>query len=238
MGRRAIMVERDRCSSARGSAGKVEQRRGMVLAALLVVLLAPTGLQVIPVPVDSVGVEVLVDNLAMWFMAAVVAALVLGWERRGLASIGLRRPSGRLVLLGLAGGLVIAMAGMAATGAFVTVSGIQQPPEAMGVLGGLSAAHRVLLVVTAAITEEILYRGYPIERLAELTGRLWVAAFVPGLVFVAVHLPFWGPTALPLQITASAGFIGLYLWKRNLPVVMIAHAVVNAILLFLLPALV
>jgi membrane protease YdiL (CAAX protease family) len=236
MSRSALMVEGQQ-SGACGRDGRPGRPRALTVAALATVLLAPTGLQVLPVPTGSVGVGILADNLVMWLMAGLVVALVLAWEGRSLASIGLQRPPGRLVLVGLAAGVVITLAGMAATGVVLALGFVQQPPEALGVLGGLSAAHRVLLVVTAAVTEEILYRGYPIERLAELTGRPWCAAAVPGLVFVAVHLPFWGATALPLQVTATAGFIGLYLWKRNLPAVMIAHAVVNAILLLLLPAL-
>lgn len=213
-------------------------RPGRVAAAgLIVALLGPTALQRIPAPFDSVSAGILVDNLVMWLLAGVTVGLVVAWERRGLGSIGVRRPSWRLVLLALGGGLVITAAGLAATGAFVALSGVQQPPQGLEVLGDLSWGHKVLIVVTAAVTEEILYRGYPIERLTELTGRLWLAAAVSGAVFLAVHLPFWGPAAVPLQATATIGLVGLYVWKRNLPVVMIAHATINGILLLLLPAL-
>jgi membrane protease YdiL (CAAX protease family) len=119
----------------------------------------------------------------------------------------------------------------------VALSVIRQPPAGLAVLAGLSTGHRVLLVVTAAVTEEILYRGYPIERLAQVTGHLWAGAAAAGVIFLAVHLPFWGPAALPLQTTATAGLVGLYVWQRNLAAAMIAHATIDALLLLVLPAL-
>jgi membrane protease YdiL (CAAX protease family) len=173
----------------------------------------------------------------MWVLAGAVVWLVLRWERRPLSSIGLERPSGRLVLLAVGVGVGVTAAGLVITGALVSLSVIRQPPEGLAVLGELSTGHRVVLVVTAAVTEEILYRGYPIERLGELTS-LWLGAAIAGTIFLAVHFPFWGPAAVPMQATATVGLVGLYVWKRNLPAAMIAHATIDTLLLLVLPALI
>lgn len=50
---------------------------------------------------------------------------------------------------------------------------------------------RVLMVLTAGITEEILFRGYSIERLYELTWNMYIAAFLPWLAFTLLHVYFW-----------------------------------------------
>ncbi|WP_407067189.1 CPBP family intramembrane glutamic endopeptidase [Haloarcula regularis] len=50
---------------------------------------------------------------------------------------------------------------------------------------------QLVIVVTAVVTEEILWRGYPIERLTEVTGNVWIGAVVSGTVFLAVHFPAW-----------------------------------------------
>lgn len=172
----------------------------------------------------------------MWLLAGGLLALVLGWERRGPESIGFRGVSPRAVLLAVGAGVAITVVGLVATGAYAALSGDGRPPEGLGTLAALSWPHRIFLVLTAAVTEEVLYRGYAIERLLELTGRLWLAASVAGIVFLAVHMPFWGPAALPVQASATVGLVGLYAWTRNLPVAMIAHATINGILLLVLPA--
>lgn len=232
-------VSRRTGDRAPGSAEPREASSGRwpVAVGLVVALLGPPVVLNIPVATGTIGVGVLMDNLVMWLLAAGLLALVLGWERRGVESVGFRRVSGRMALLGLAAGVGITVVGLVATGAYAALSGAGRPPEGLGTLAALSWPHRIFLVVTAAVTEELLYRGYAIERLLELTGRLWLAVSLAGFVFLAVHMPFWGPAALPVQVSATVGLVGLYAWTRNLPVAMIAHATINALLLLVLPAL-
>jgi len=211
-------------------------RRALAVG-LAAALLGPASLHLLPDLGGPVAGEILLSNVSMWVLAAAVLWLVLRWERRPLSSIGLEWPSGRLVLLAIGGGVGVTVAGLVITGALVSLSVIRQPPEGLAVLDELSAGHRVMLVITAAVTEEILYRGYPIERLGELTS-LWLGAVVAGAVFLAVHFPFWGPAAVPMQATATVGLVGLYVWRRNLPAAMIAHATIDTLLLLVLPALI
>lgn len=61
-------------------------------------------------------------------------------------------------------------------------------------LGATTTAGLVALgVVTAAVTEEVLFRGYAIERLEALTGRRWLAGTISLVFFVSVHLAAWSP---------------------------------------------
>ena len=48
----------------------------------------------------------------------------------------------------------------------------------------LSGWTRLLILATAAVTEEWLYRGFAITTLQELTGSLAVSASLPLLVFI------------------------------------------------------
>jgi membrane protease YdiL (CAAX protease family) len=93
--------------------------------------------------------------------------------------------------------------------------------------------YRFMLVSRAAMAEEILFRGYPIERLEELTGSRLVAAAISWAAFTIAHHRLWGWNYLLV-----AGFLGailtvLYLWRRNLYSNMIAHWIAN--IRFLLP---
>ncbi|HDP94227.1 MAG TPA: CPBP family intramembrane metalloprotease [Candidatus Aminicenantes bacterium] len=51
---------------------------------------------------------------------------------------------------------------------------------------------RILLALRAGVTEEILYRAYPTERMKGLTGKTWVGALMGLVVFTILHVPGWG----------------------------------------------
>ncbi len=84
------------------------------------------------------------------------------------------------------------------------------------------------LIVTTAVTEEILYRGYPIERLGELASRRWVGTIVSLVLFVPPHLTFFGWEWLLYQGFWTALLYVLYLWRRNLWVCILFHGLTNA----------
>ncbi len=171
-----------------------------------------------------------------WALALILLALVLFWERLPLASIGLRRPAWRDLAWGLLGFLLGALA-FALTTPLVQALGLGNTGTGLTRLAGLSIPFRAAIVLTAGITEEILFRGYPIERLAALTGRLRLGAGIAYLVFVLLHLPFWG-----LGGTVQIGLWSLiitwvYVRRRNLAPCVLMHVLNDAYAFILLPAL-
>jgi uncharacterized protein len=80
------------------------------------------------------------------------------------------------------------------------------------------------VVLTASVTEELLFRAYPIERLARLTGARWPGAPLSLAAFVAFHLEGWQlGHVLGVVLTLGAVMTGLYLWRRNVVFVIITH---------------
>ncbi|MDX1379276.1 MAG: CPBP family intramembrane glutamic endopeptidase, partial [Anaerolineales bacterium] len=82
--------------------------------------------------------------------------------------------------------------------------------------------------------EEIIFRGYLIEGLAKLTGRLPIAVVISVLAFTLPHILNWNIThvigvVLPLGLILS----WLYLWKRNIIFNMIVHIVIDLPLVFI-----
>lgn len=95
----------------------------------------------------------------------------------------------------------------------------------------------VIIALTAGITEEVLFRGYPIERLAELTGELWVGAAVTFVTFTAVHIPFWGLGGA-IQIGAWTLVVTVvYVRTRNLIACMLMHIANDLFAFVILPIL-
>jgi membrane protease YdiL (CAAX protease family) len=82
--------------------------------------------------------------------------------------------------------------------------------------------------IVAGVTEEIIYRGYAIERLSFLTGRRWLGALLAGAMFLIAHWS-WGPLQLILVAFATVILTGLYLWRRDLLCCMLAHMLADLI---------
>jgi len=87
----------------------------------------------------------------------------------------------------------------------------------------------LLAVVTAAVTEEFLFRAYAFERLQALLGRAWVSFGVPLVCFSLVHVGSWS-AAHVLGVVLPMGLIlaGLYVRTRSLAFVTIVHFLIDA----------
>jgi uncharacterized protein len=98
---------------------------------------------------------------------------------------------------------------------------------------------RALLVLTAAICEEFIYRGFAIEELGLLTGSRWLGAFASVVFFGLGHAGVYGfSTALLIPATVGMVITLLYMLRKNLPLCMLVHGAMDALFLLLVPALV
>lgn len=179
-------------------------------------------------------VEESLSVLGMWVLAGGLLALVLWWERRSLASIGLTVPSGRDVLWGVAGFVVGALT-FAITTPLIGALGLEDTGSGIQTLAQLPLWLVVLVAITAGVTEEILYRGYPIERLAELTGSIWTGAVLTFVVFAAAHVPFWGVGGAIQVGVWTVVVTALYVWRRNLVACVVMHVLNDLYAFVLLP---
>jgi membrane protease YdiL (CAAX protease family) len=163
-----------------------------------------------------------------WALVAATLVYVLRVERLPLASIGLRRPGFLDAAIGIAFA-VVTVAGLAAL-YFVLfpILGLSEAQQ----IDQLSAAPGwwlAISVVRAGASEEVLFRGYPIERLQELTGSKLVALGLPWLVFTLAHAGSWGWTHVIVAGFGGAMLTALYAWRRNLWVSMVVHGLIDGI---------
>ncbi len=171
----------------------------------------------------------LVGYEAMWWAAiALVVAYVRFAERLPLASIGARVPRARDLGIGVATGVVL-LVGLGAIYAAVLPALHLDEQGALEQLFAMPWWWRAMSVVRAAVGEDVLFRGYALERITALTGRSRVAGAITCAVFTAEHLAYWGWGHLIVAGFAGALLTLLYLWRRNLWVNVIAHLVVDGV---------
>ncbi len=86
----------------------------------------------------------------------------------------------------------------------------------------------IITCVVVPVIEELLFRGlfFAIWRRL-LRGYLWLGVVVSAVVFGAAHLPNWPQVVNALLGGVVLGYV--FLVTRSLPVVMVIHAVNNAL---------
>ena len=221
---------------------QAESHRGLSVAVLVGLIVSLFGVPIlgrldVPRWVDASATRsFLANSLASWLLVGVLLVIVVYWVRRRLASIGIRVPSRREVAVGIGAGFGGVVLGLVAIGVAVATFQLEQP-ETLSALSQLSLPVQVTIVATAVITEEVLWRGYPIERLTELTGNIWIGAVVSGVVFLAVHYPAWGLVGAIPQAVFTLVIVGVYVWSRNVVACMCTHGVINVLTILVLPAL-
>jgi uncharacterized protein len=178
---------------------------------------------------DSIG-RLLAREAIAWCFALAVLLWLTFVERLPLSSIGFCRPTWKGIVFGvLAAVLTIAI--------LVVESVIIIPLlhlDTSSILAGQRAImstpywYRILLVLRAAVVEEILYRGYLIEKVRQLSGSTVLAVIVSVAAFTYAHLRGWGPVHLIAVGGGGIVFALLYVWRRDLPSNMLGHFLADA----------
>ncbi len=171
-----------------------------------------------------------------WGAALVLLAIVFLWEKQSWTSIGIKKMSWQDILWGVIGFMVGAFSFILTTPVVIAL-GLGTTSGGISQLAQVPLALRIWIVLTAGITEEILFRGYPIERLYSLTNRLGLSAVIAYGAFVLLHIPFWGLGGT-IQIGVwSVVVTVLYVKRRNLLACVLMHILNDAYAFILLPAL-
>ena len=88
-----------------------------------------------------------------------------------------------------------------------------------------------LLYLTGIFVEEILYRGYALQRIYNLTGNWTVAGLICGALFVGFHIPAYPPAhILGVIIPATLAITYLYIRLRNTSYTVMMHGVMNIVI--------
>lgn len=205
-------------------------QRGLILAlvGLVLVLAIPeTGFRSMLFPGDAVGSQL--GRTLVWIGFGIAILLwVIGAERLPLASIGLKRPTAGTLGWGLALALALIASFMVCYALVLPMLGMK--PDYAGASRILANPLwlQLLIFAAAGFVEEIIYRGYLIERVEWLSGSKWVAFALSVIAFTVTHMSSWAVSQL-IVVAVGAVIMGLaYLWKRDLIMVMIAHGLADA----------
>lgn len=216
------------------SSNQIPQIAGLVLALVGPGLVACRN----PLADSTVSLtQMLVDQLLLVSLLLGILAVVLVWERRGISSLGL----GRATFASLAWGLALATVFILVIGPLLLRLpgwlGLEGFDPGLAELGSLPVWYLIVAVVIGGAVEEVLYRGFAVERLADLTGSLWLAASITVIAFAAAHVPSWGWGPALTTLISGTVFTAFYIWRRDLWSNIIAHTLTDFVGIALAPLL-
>jgi len=178
--------------------------------------------------------DIVVNVWVKWLVTVVLGVIAFRIQRRAPVEFGLRGLGWRDGLAAL-GGLVVAFL---ASGIASHMVALTSNATDLQKLAAVPVGWRVALVLTAAICEEFMYRGFGIEELTFLIGSRWMAAVLSLVLFTVSHVSLYGlSAALVIPGAVGAVLTGLYLWRRNLPSCILMHAIIDGIFVVLVPSL-
>ena len=166
-----------------------------------------------------------------WVVAILVVGIAIVGENQSLSDLGFRTPDlvdfGYLIVTSLS--ILLVYIG---TTPMIEAFGLPVN-DGTGLVGSSAGIGMALAyAVTIGIVEEVLYRGYPIERLYAYTDSALVAGGVTWSVFTIVHALNW-PLGSLLQTSLVSGVLTVvYLRRRTLAPVIGAHVTVWVVAAF------
>lgn len=166
-------------------------------------------------------------RLVFWLLAAVALVCAAHGDGAWRVHIGARTPEW-LDLFGAVVAIMAMLAGAVLLAPLLVKLGFGKgtASELQKQIIARSIPHKCFIVITAAVTEEILYRGYAIGIGREILGSLPTAFMVSLALFVAAHFRH-GAKALPIILWISLANSFLFVMTGNLFACILAHLVID-----------
>lgn len=188
-----------------------------------------------PFVIQLLPLNLMLGEAGMWILLVLIVVWIHFVEKRTIASIGWKKVTLKTVLAGIGLGVVLFMLFGVLTMA-IQMLGLELNRETAELIAGQPFPVLLLIALRAAVVEEVLYRGFAFERLFDLTKSRWLSALIPVIIFTLAHLS-WGVGHLVFVFFGGLLFMLVYISKRDLALVMVAHFVTDVLALLVLPML-
>ncbi|ELZ73785.1 CPBP family intramembrane metalloprotease [Haloferax sp. Atlit-10N] len=182
---------------------------------------------------DDLRADLLVSDANKWAVFALLCGYVLVVEGRPLSSMTGRSLDPLAFVAVVGGGVFLLFAANAVTTPVFDRLGVGGLDEGMTGLASLSVRHRLFVAGTAGVTEQVLFHGYAVERLLELTGSPLLAGGVSFAAFTASHAVGWERGAVARIAVPALLTTVVYLLVRDVVALACIHALNDAVGLLL-----
>lgn len=208
---------------------------GLVVALFGPVLLAVADARFIP-PQSPLFLQM----LAMGMYVAIVGSvlfIIFHYEHQSLLSIGVRPFCWQTIVWGLVLAAFFMYVFAPVTYWALARFDLGGFEHGLSKITALPIWYLSIGVIFGGIAEELLYRGYAVERIAALTGSYWIAGMVSVAIFGLAHVPTWGWGPALSTVVSGAIATVFYIWQRDLVAIVIAHVITDLSGIVIVPLL-
>jgi membrane protease YdiL (CAAX protease family) len=182
----------------------------------------------------SIGLALVGEWVAFSFLVFLWIPKV---EKKNMASIGLGKFKRRHLVWGVLVYLLVLVPSFI-SGFVLQSVGLPSLRSLQPLIKGYGFVTLFGLFLTGTFLEEVFYRGYLIERMTILAKHRWAAAFVSWLLFMLVHLKFFGLGPTIDTSVISAALVLLYLKEKSIWPCIVVHGINDALAFLIFPLLI
>jgi membrane protease YdiL (CAAX protease family) len=214
------------------------KKNSLYIIGIVALLGAEFTLRDVFLPKDANEFQILLTVLVEWL---ILLALLILWipkvENGNLAQIGIAGFKFNYIWLSIPTYILLFIV-WAIFSFGLNALGLEGLRSLQPKIKELSLFTRFALLLTGTFYEEIVYRGYLMERLTSLTGKMWIAGLISWIAFTLVHLRYFGlgPT-LDVGVL-SAALVFLYIKERSIWPCVLLHGLNDVFGFFIGPMLV
>jgi membrane protease YdiL (CAAX protease family) len=154
--------------------------------------------------------------------------IVLFWEQRPLASIGVHPPNELDLAWGI-GAFAVIEVGYIFWSAALPLASVEPARTQLAAWASQSEPWKIILAICASFFEETYFRGYVIERVEEITGSINIGVSLGTAVDLYIHSVYWDTSVVISIAFVEVSLALLYLWRRRVASCVIAHFLMDAL---------
>lgn len=170
------------------------------------------------------------SQLLLWGFAGVVCAYVLVVEGQTLASLD-PADGGLPAVLTVAWAWILVAGTAVVTALLFKFAGREAYDPVFESLVDLPLHRTLFVAVGAGVTEEVVFRGYLLTRVLELSGSEAIAVVVSGVAFAVAHAATRSRTRLLQLVPMGLAFGVAFQYTGSLLAVVTVHASYDALVL-------
>lgn len=205
-----------------------QSRKPITIVGLFIALVVPLSWGwLLPTLTHSTMLTLEITLILECIFALAILGITIFFERLPLSSIRFIMPTWREIAWGLLFFVMGTFGSFFVSGVIVQALHLNSVQNGVKEVGSLPLGVLLVLPFIVGFCEEVLFRGYGIERLLVLTRNLrWgvpLSYVVAWVLFTLAHIAGFGIGGA-LQVGMwTLVVIALYAWKRNLPICMLMH---------------
>ncbi len=209
---------------------------GFILTAVLLVICAMSGKIVGLITGQHLSAPALffVSRISYWIILAFVFLYVLKIEKKPLLLWEERSYKARFYFYSILVIIASVLVGSAIIGVAAHYAGSNTHSNAVQAMYGFGVPLKLFTVVTAAVVEELIFRGYLMARLQLFFKSKYWPIIISALLFGLAHMRYG--TVVNMAIPALIGFIFGWFYEkyRNVKILIICHFILDFFSLILI----